>query len=391
MIMVVVEVIFWLAFNSLAFSYIVYPFLLTILALNKKQNTNCFSKNDELPHVSILMAVYNEEKVIREKLDSVFKTNYPLDKIEFLIGSDNSSDRTNEIIKEYAAKHPQIRFTDFERQGKANILNRLVPQAKSDILIFTDANVLFSEDLIFQLTKHFKNPEIGQVGANIVNRGIRSDGISFQEKAYIQRETFIKYQEGIIWGCSMGAFGACYALRKNLFRTIPQNFLMEDFFISMNVLEKNFKALTELDALAYEDVSNEISEEFKRKVRISAGNFQNLSVYKHLLLTLPVQPGFSLLFHKVIRWFGPLLIMVALITSATLAFMNEYYLWLFTAQIFGISIMFIEPLLSRAGIHLKPLRFISYFCWMNAALFMGWLKYLKGVNTNVWQPTKRNT
>jgi cellulose synthase/poly-beta-1,6-N-acetylglucosamine synthase-like glycosyltransferase len=336
------------------------------------------------------MAVYNEEKVIREKIKSVLQTRYPSNKIEFLIGSDNSTDSTNAIIQEYAAVYPQIRFTVFERQGKANILNRLVPMASHEILIFTDANVLFTEDLIYHLVKHFKNPVIGQVGANIINKGIRNDGISFQEKAYIQRETYMKYLEGIIWGCSIGAFGACYALRKNLFRPIPQNFLMEDFFISMHVLEKKYKAITELDAIAYEDVSNEMSEEFRRKVRISAGNFQNLSVYRHLLLTLPLQPGFSLLMHKVIRWWGPFLIILMLFTSGMLAFVNEFYRYMFIAQVASISVMFIEPQLARIGIHVRPLRFISYFCWMNVALFIGWLKYLKGVNTNVWQPTKRN-
>lgn len=390
MLLALMQIIFWTACLALVFSYVAYPLLLHLLSFKKKQNQICYTSHDDMPAVSIIMAVYNEEKVIREKIKSVLQTRYPSNKIEFLIGSDNSTDSTNAIIQEYAAVYPQIRFTVFERQGKANILNRLVPMASHEILIFTDANVLFTEDLIYHLVKHFKNPVIGQVGANIINKGIRNDGISFQEKAYIQRETYMKYLEGIIWGCSIGAFGACYALRKNLFRPIPQNFLMEDFFISMHVLEKKYKAITELDAIAYEDVSNEMSEEFRRKVRISAGNFQNLSVYRHLLLTLPLQPGFSLLMHKVIRWWGPFLIILMLFTSGMLAFVNEFYRYMFIAQVASISVMFIEPQLARIGIHVRPLRFISYFCWMNVALFIGWLKYLKGVNTNVWQPTKRN-
>jgi len=390
--MIAVEIIFWMAFNLMVYSYLIYPFICLLLAARKKQNENCYTETDSLPGISIVMAVFNEQKVIQEKLESVFKTSYPLDKIEFLIGSDNSTDKTNDIIAEYARQYPQIKFTNFtQRQGKSNILNRLVPTAQHDVLIFTDANVMFSENLLFQLAKHFKNPEIGQVGANIINRGVQKDGISFQEKAYIQRETLIKYQEGVIWGASMGAFGACYALRKNLFRIIPPNFLMEDFFISMNVFEHQLKAITELDAIAYEDVSNEIKEEFKRKVRISAGNFQNLSVYKHFLLELYEQPGFSLLSHKVIRWFGPVLIITLLVSSAIAALTNQFYLWMFIALLSGMATMFIEPMLSKAGIHLKPLRFISYFCWMNTALFIGFIKYLKGINTNVWQPTKRNT
>jgi cellulose synthase/poly-beta-1,6-N-acetylglucosamine synthase-like glycosyltransferase len=388
--MIAVEVAFWMAFNLMAFSYLLYPMLLNLLSARKKDHDNCFTKEEELPRVSIVMAVYNEEKVIREKLESVFKTQYSLNKIQFLIGSDNSSDNTNKIIQEFAQQYPQIHFTNYtQRQGKSNILNKIVPKTKSDVLIFTDANVMFSEDLIFHLAKHFKDPKIGQVGANIVNKGIQPDGISFQEKSYIHRETIIKYQEGIIWGCSMGAFGACYALRKDMFKQIPANFLMEDFFISMNVFELKHKAITDLDAVAYEDVSNDVEEEYKRKTRISAGNFQNLSVYKYFLLNWYEQPAFSFLSHKVIRWFGPILIMLMLITSGIMAFQNQFYLWMFIAQLAGISIMFIEPLLAKQNIHLKPLRFISYFYSMNLALFMGLIKYLKGVNTNVWQPTKR--
>ncbi len=100
--MIAVEVVFWMAFNLMAFSYLLYPMLLNMLSARKKDHDNCFAKEEELPRVSIVMAVYNEEKVIREKLESVFKTNYPLNKIEFLIGSDNSSDNTNKIIQEYA-------------------------------------------------------------------------------------------------------------------------------------------------------------------------------------------------------------------------------------------------------------------------------------------------
>lgn len=385
------EIILWTTIGLLACSYAFYPLLLQILAHNKKQNDICYSPSDQLPGVSIVIAVYNEERVIRQKLESVLNSHYPIDKIELLIGSDQSTDATNDILKTYADRYPQIRFYLFERQGKANILNRLVPRASYDLLIFTDANVIFSEELIFHLVKHFKNPLIGQVGANIINVGIRHDGISFQEKTYIQRETLIKYHEGIIWGCSMGAFGACYALRKTLFRPIPQNFLMEDFYLSMHVLEKQHKTITELRAIAYEDVSNEIKEEFKRKVRISAGNFQNLSVYKHLLLTFPRQPGFSLLFHKVIRWLGPFLIALMMTAAAILAFSGPFYKWFFFLLITGIGSMFVEPPLSRLNLHLKWLRFISYFCWMNVALFVGWLQYVKGVKSNVWQPTKRNT
>src|SRR5690606_1843765 len=150
-------------------------------------------------------------------------------------------------------------------------------EAKGEVFILTDANVFFTKDTIYQLVKHYKNPEVAQVGGNIINPEHKQDGISFQEKSYLSRENIIKYQEGIIWGCMIGAFGGCYSIRANYFVPVPPKFLVDDFYISMHVLEQNKKALNELDAHCYEDVSNKIKEEFRRKLRISAGNFQNLA------------------------------------------------------------------------------------------------------------------
>lgn len=390
--MIVLEITFWMAFNLMAYSYIVYPFITSVWAYFSTSNFLLHPSPENCEGVSIVMAVYNEEKVIAHKIESVFKTNFSLEKIELLIGSDNSTDKTNEIIKKYTNLYPQIQFYSFQqRQGKSNILNQLIPNAKFPILILTDANVLFSTSLIFQLSRYFKDEKIGQVGANIINKGEKMEGIATQEKAYVQREIKIKYEEGKAWGCSMGAFGACYAVRKNLFSIIPQGFLMEDFYISMNVLNKNFKAITALDAIAYEDVSEDWREEYKRKLRISAGNFQNLSVYKHFLMNVFTQPGFSFFSHKFIRWIGPILILIMLAASIVLAMHNTFYTLILLIFILALLLMFLDPLMNKAGIHIKPIRFISYFCWMNVALFSGFLKYLKGIQTNVWQPTKRNT
>lgn len=390
--MIVLEITFWMAFNLMAYSYIVYPFITSVWAYFSTSNFLLHPSPENCEGVSIVMAVYNEEKVIAHKIESVFQTNFSLEKIELLIGSDNSTDKTNEIIKKYTNLYPQIQFYSFQqRQGKSNILNQLIPNAKFPILILTDANVLFSTSLIFQLSRYFKDEKIGQVGANIINKGEKMEGIATQEKAYVQREIKIKYEEGKAWGCSMGAFGACYAVRKNLFSIIPQGFLMEDFYISMNVLNKNFKAITALDAIAYEDVSEDWREEYKRKLRISAGNFQNLSVYKHFLMNVFTQPGFSFFSHKFIRWIGPILILIMLAASIVLAMHNTFYTLILLIFILALLLMFLDPLMNKAGIHIKPIRFISYFCWMNVALFSGFLKYLKGIQTNVWQPTKRNT
>jgi cellulose synthase/poly-beta-1,6-N-acetylglucosamine synthase-like glycosyltransferase len=384
-------ILFWGAVLLLFHSYLFYPLILKVLARNKKDNAITFERKDDLPLVHIVMAVYNEEQVIAQKLHSIFLTNYPIDKIKVLIGSDNSTDETNAIIESYAVRYPQISFHNFEdRNGKSGVLNRLRTFiSTNEIVILTDANVLFTPDCIFEMVKHFKNEEIAQVAANIVNKGMNANGISKQEKTYIQRENLIKYREGKIWGTMQGAFGACYALRASYFAAIPKNFLMEDFYLSMHVLANNKKAISALNAICYEDVSNEINEEFKRKTRISAGNFQNLSVYGWLLKRWDAN-AFCFFSHKVIRWFGPFLMMLLYVTNFFLSLDSICYRYLFMMQNVMLFVLpFLDFLLKKANIHLSILRFVSYFYAMNLALLVGFWKYMEGVQNAAWKPTKR--
>lgn len=387
--MILACTVFWVAVLLMAHSYVLFPSLLNLLAYNQKNNTNCYEVGSTaLPEVSIIIAAHNEEAVIEEKIRSLLDTSYPFEKLEILIGSDKSTDRTNELIRKYA----QVQLIDFqERTGKAGIVNVLSQRAQGSIFILTDANVLFERDTIYQLVKHFKNEQIVQVGANILNPSHKKDGISFQEKSYLHRENVIKYKEGVLWGAMMGAFGGCYAIRKDSFVQIPANYLMEDFYISMHALQLGGKAINELEALCYEDVSNQIKEEFRRKVRISAGNFQNLATFWPLLFRFN-GVSFSFLSHKVIRWVGPFLLMAALISSAFVAFGegSAFFQLMFFAQLIGMILPLLDELLKSLNIHLKLLRFISHFYFMNLALFFGLIRYINGVKTSMWTPTIRN-
>src|SRR5690606_20929272 len=146
---------------------------------------------------------------------------------------------------------------------------------KAEILILTDANVYFEPHTIYELVKHYKNSEIALVGGLIINTNIKKTGISYQEKTYLSNENLIKYREGILWGTMVGAFGGVYSIRKENEHPVPKNYVRDEFYITMHVIQDGKKAITELTATCYEDISNIIKEEFKRKVRISIGNFQN--------------------------------------------------------------------------------------------------------------------
>jgi len=390
-IQLICVIIFSISTLCLLHSYLFFPLLLDLLSNQKKLKGPVFNETDnDLPAISILLAVYNEEKVIEEKIRSTFKTSYPNEKIEFLIGSDASTDHTNEIIRRYVSLYPQVKLIEFEgRTGKSGIINRLAEMAKNEIFILTDANVFFKESTIYQLVKRYKDRAIALVGGNIQNMRFKKDGISLQEKSYLSRENKIKYQEGVLWGAMIGAFGGCYSVRSASFAPVPRNFFMDDFYITMHVLENGGKTINELDALCYEDVSNKISEEFRRKVRISIGNFQNFGRFARLLWPPWKGSAFAFWSHKVFRWLGPFFLLFMLVSSGYLGMQTIFFKLLFLGQVLLMLLPVADVILKRLNIHVSLLRFISHFYLMNLALLIGFIKYAKGVESNVWKPTQR--
>lgn len=382
-------ILLFLSLGLLVYHYLIFPLLLKLLAKNKADYTEKFTL-DELPKISILLAVYNEEKVLKEKIESTFNTAYPLEKIEFWIGSDASSDTTDSIISEYQKTFSQIKFHRFGgRTGKPEIINQLEKKASGEFLVLTDANVFFDTNTLFELVSYFKREDIGLVGGNILNQETKKDGISNQEKAYLSGENKTKYYEGILWGTMMGAFGGLYAIRKKHYIEVPKGYIVDDFFISLKVMEQDFKSINALNAFAYEDVSNIPQEEFRRKVRIGIGNFQNLFHFKHLIFGR-LSLSFTFISHKILRWKGPFFLIFAYLSSAYLSFSNSYILFLFL----GLNLLFLSPLLDvmlkKLKIHLKLLRFASHFILMNLALLLGFIKFMSGNYSSTWTPTQRN-
>ncbi|MEZ4884033.1 MAG: glycosyltransferase [Chitinophagales bacterium] len=392
------QIFFWLAVSALFHSYLLYPLLLRWFTREKNNNQDTYSINakNALPRLFVLMAAYNEEKVMGEKLQSIFESAYPMHKLEVWIGSDNSTDATNDIIKQYAQQYDNLQWYNFEgRSGKIRIINKLYGFIASklqpdDVLILTDANVFFTPSMLYELAKHYKNSKMGVVAANILNLEVKEAGISVQEKWYIQRENSVKYLEGVWGGCMMGAFGAAYALRAKYFEAVPENFIVDDFYLTLKAIEKGGLSIKEPNAVCYEDVSDDIFEEFRRKKRISSGNFQNLRTFLHLTYPNQGKVAFCFWSHKVLRWLGPFFMLIALFSSGLLAFQNHFYALLLCLQIILYGIPLLDYLLKKINIHFKILRFISYFQLMNVALLLGFFNYLKGIKSNVWKPTKRN-
>jgi cellulose synthase/poly-beta-1,6-N-acetylglucosamine synthase-like glycosyltransferase len=388
--MLLLEIFFWIAFILIAHSYLLYPIFTQLLGRFFNNNSIVYSSEEEFPMVSILMAAHNEEQVIEEKIFSILNSNYPSSKIEILIGSDCSTDKTNAIIKKYTDSDKRFHLFEFyNRTGKINIVNHLNQKAKGEILLLTDANVILEPSTLFELVKHFKNPDISLVDSFMKHRNLKANGISHQESNYISSEVKTKHAEGKIWGSLMGPFGGCFAIRRVDFQPVPNNFLVDDFYSCMQVLKNKKHCISDEKAIVLEDVSNNLRAEFKRKIRISSGNFQNLAKFWPLLLRFN-GTTFAFFSHKVLRWLTPFLILfILLVFPFLLAIKEDYkYFGLFLLIIF--SFLGFDFLLKKLNIHIRILRFLTHFTTMNIALFIGFFRYIKGIKSNVWEPTKRN-
>ena len=368
-------------------TYVFYPLLMILIYRNSNHNQLLFYSNDELPSIAILIAAHNEEKVIEKKILSVFNTNYPSSKLKVFIGSDASTDRTDEIISNLTNTYSNIEFIKFKgRVGKISIINHLQSLCDEPVLILSDANVIFKQNTIFELVKYFKDSNVGLVSANIIKESSNNDGISYQEKKYLNFENKIKASESYAFNFIMGAEGGCYAIRNNLFSKVPSNFIVDDFFITMQVLERKNYALLNNLAICIEDVTTDISSEYRRKVRISSGNFQNLFFFKHLLFDFS-SICFAFWSHKVLRWLTPFFIFICLFSSVFLIPYHKFFIWISCIQLLLLLFPLFNYFFKFNNVFLK---FIAHFYLMNFALFEGFIKFIKGIKSSIWEPINRN-
>jgi cellulose synthase/poly-beta-1,6-N-acetylglucosamine synthase-like glycosyltransferase len=383
---------YWASVAAVAYTYVGYPFLLRIGAsIGEPRKPPRPESPAQLPRVSVIFAAHNEESVIREKLSSLVASDYPSELCEVLVGDDASSDATADIVSSFAEQHPNVRLVPFAaRTGKPAIVNRLASEASGSVLVLTDANIIFDPDALRRIAVWFLTPDVGLVGANIVTRNLEGrGGIAPQEDAYIRREIQIKRRQGIMSGVLIAPFGACYAIRKADFRPVPAGYAVDDFYISMQPLVSGRHAVQEMDAICREDASEHASSEFKRKVRMSRGNFQNLSAFMGVAMRPWSALGFHFVSHKVLRWLSPGFILISYLACGALAFSHPFFAVLFGLMLVGLASPVLDGLFGRMGLHVKLVRFASYFLMMNVALGYGFLLWASGSTGGVWQTNRR--
>jgi poly-beta-1,6-N-acetyl-D-glucosamine synthase len=381
MVVALLQVIFWTSLVIVVYSYFLYPGLLPLLARIFGRPTK---KDDTIfPTVAVIVPVYNEEKVIRSKIENLLALDYPADRCTIRIGSDCSTDATHDIVQSFKSGRVSLWIAP-RRGGKTEVLNHLVPLVDADIILFTDANTMHRPDSLKKLVRSFADPAVGGVAGSIRHRVAKEEK---EERLYRSFESLQKYFESRLHS-SISAFGGFYAIRKSLFRPIHFNaYSNDDVLIPMNLIRCGYRVIFDPEALSEEDMTESIGQEFSRRVRIGAGNFQAFFWLLDFLNPLRGWPWFCYLSHKVTRWFSPFL--------WGLAFLCSTLLWLLTSSaVFSIvpmlGILFLAVGLSFLLVPGRINRLVFYFLSMNAALTLGLLRYCKGIQSAAWVRTERD-
>jgi cellulose synthase/poly-beta-1,6-N-acetylglucosamine synthase-like glycosyltransferase len=371
-------IVFLVSSFAVLYSYTIYPLLLALLPGWREAPR---SDAGECRSLSILLSVYNEEKHIAARIDNLLALDYPADKVQVLIGSDGSTDRTDDLVRQCSS--PRIELHAFSpRRGKPSVLNRLVVLAQGDLLVFTDANTMFAPDALRKLVRHFADPKIGGVCGRLV---FPSASTKTHETPYWKLETYLKQRESAIDSC-LGANGGIYAIRRTAWPGIPNNTLIDDFVIGMRVREQGLRLIYDAEAIATEELPQSVSHEMTRRIRIGAGGFQALLLCWRSLLPWRGVYTFAFWSHKVLRWLSPFFMLTGLVSNIVLL-PHPLFAVLLALQLTFYALALVGAV--RRGRKFVLFSGPYYFVTINLALLLGFFRFITHTQQAAWKRTAR--
>jgi cellulose synthase/poly-beta-1,6-N-acetylglucosamine synthase-like glycosyltransferase len=385
----IAAIVFWSMLGIVAYTYCVFPVLLAVLARLRAGKNGVedlgaaeVEAREKLPKVTMVVAAYNESAVLRAKLANTLGIDYPADRFELLIGSDGSEDSTAEILEAHAGAEgePRIRYRLFaQRRGKISVLNDLLAEVDSEIVVMSDANTMFAPDAILQLVRHFADPRVGCVSGQL---SLDQDGGVSGEGLYWRYEGWIKRNESRL-GFLIGCNGGIFALRRELYEPLPTSTIVEDFVLTLRVLEGGHLVILESEARATEPACVSSRAEMVRKIRIGAGGWQALGLNRALLHPRFGLRAFAFWGHKVLRWLAPCFLTVALLANIALATV-PFYGVLLGLQALGLIVAALAYIAGDKRPLPRWTRPASYFYLMNYALFCGLLRFVLKKQSVTW-------
>jgi cellulose synthase/poly-beta-1,6-N-acetylglucosamine synthase-like glycosyltransferase len=386
------EIIFWFLIASIIFIYGGYGLFLFLFITNKKKpdlDTELLKKEDP-PTVSLIIAAYNEEDFIREKIENSMSLRYPENRLKIMVVSDGSTDQTTSIVKKFA--NVESLFQP-ERRGKIHAISRAMTKNNSDLTIFTDANCILNKNAIWNIVKHFEDKKVGAVsGEKRIRINKTSKSNAHGEGLYWKIESFLKKIDYSFYSV-VGAAGELFAIRTNLYEPIEEDSILDDFMITLNINIKGFRTAYAPDAYAIENASSKIEEEFKRKVRIASGGFQSVQrLFRRINPFL--LPKFAFLFyvHRVSRWyFAPFALIGIFMTNLYLVINGDLiYTILFLLQMLFYLLAYCGHVLRNYRQSIIKVSLVPYyFIFMHLAVLKGLWIYMRNQQSVKWERAKR--
>ncbi len=381
-------VIFWTSTALVVYAYLGYPLAIYLASrLFGRRRDPAAADDAQLPQLSLLIAAYNESSVIGERIENALAMDYPRDKLEIVVASDGSSDGTNEIVQRYADRG--VVLLPFpERRGKSVVLNDAIGRLHGELMMLSDANTMMDPQAARRLVRWFSDPAVGAVCGWLdlydTQTGRNADGV------YWRYENFLKRCEGRL-DAVLGANGAIYAMRRELYQPIPPDTLVDDFTIPLLAkLHSGCRILYDKQAVAVEETAPDIHAEFRRRARIGAGGFQAIARLWPLLNPRFGWTAFAFGSHKVLRWLSPFFLLAMLGTNVLLAGLPVYreLLW---GQLAFYALALVGSRISLPGWAGRLLRLPALFTAVNLALLVGFVRWLRRPQSGVWVRTPRAT
>jgi cellulose synthase/poly-beta-1,6-N-acetylglucosamine synthase-like glycosyltransferase len=383
MLETVAKILFWLAAAALAYAYVGYPVLVWLVS---RLRPRAVRRAEFEPAVSVVITAYNEERDLASKLENTLALDYPKEKLEVIVASDCSSDRTDEIARSYAARGVRL-HRQAERQGKTAAQNAAVELARGEVILFSDATTLYQPDVLRAMLPNFADSSVGCVAGKLIYVDPAATSVGQGAKSYWGYETFLKTHESR--ACSLiGASGCLYAVRRSAYVPLYHE-ACSDFIIATKMVEQGLRAVYEPRAVCTEETNRRADKELRMRVRVIAQTYTDL--WRHRALLNPMRGGFyavELLSHKVMRYLVPLFLLLAFVSSAALAPRSLFFAALFAGQAAFYAAALAGWLLERAGLRVRLLSLPHYFVLANLAAVIAFYKFARGERYARWEPIR---
>ncbi len=370
------QIVFWLFLGLVLFIYFIFPIVIFIIAklMGKEPEKMAIT-----PFVSLIIPMYNEERMVKEKIENIISLDYPKTRLEVIFALDGCTDRTKNILKEYNNK--QIKILNYkDRVGKIAILNKAVQKAKGEIIVSSDANSMFEMDALKTLVSNFADAKVGCVCGKLIYKDANLTSMGKGENLYWRYEDFIKRQESNL-GKLLITNGSIQAVRKSLY-PYPDPEIADDFSIPLLIQADGYKIIYEPGAIVSEAATQSPDEGFNQKARIISQGIKGVIRLRKDLLRLGFLGLFELLFHKALRWGVPVYLIIIFLSNLILIG-KPFYASLFMLQLVFYLFAFVGFILRHNG-RIKIFYIPFYFCLVNSTSLAALFRYLKGANTQIW-------